>query len=268
MVVLLRSEEVPKDIICTICLSVPSTPCTLRSCSHVFCENCIRESISHRNNCPVCRRYCSLSDVQSLKEATALGYRIWNSIMVKCDNHESGCSWTGSISDYRSHKHSCPQQDKRGRRGRSDSDQDLIGSLQQVNFDLESILGDREVKYQQLKHELDDCLREISVYDSLEVKYQQLKHELDDCLREISAYDSFYVPKVAVRICQNLKDGLILKILKHAIVIDVYTLILRKFVIMVLEIIAWIVECSLVYAWQVPLGSLLILRGQVSMGFK
>lgn len=234
MVVLLRSEEVPKDIICTICLSVPSTPCTLRSCSHVFCENCIRESISHQNNCPICRRYCSLSDVQSLEEATALGYRIRNGIMVKCDDHESCCSWTGSISDYRSHKHSCPQQDKRGRRGRSDSDQDLISSLEQVNFDLESILGD------------------------MEVKYQQLKDELDDCLREISAYDSFYVPKIALLICQNLQDGLILKILKYVIVFNVlvYTLVLTKFVIIILEVMARIVECSLVYAWQVLLGSL------------
>ena len=88
------------------------------------------------------------------------------------------------------------------------------------------------------------------------LKYQQLKDELDDCLREISAYDSFYVPKAAPLICQNLQNGLILKITKYAIVFDVYTLILRKFVIIILEIIARIIECSLVYAWQVLLGSL------------
>ena len=33
------------------------------------------------------------------------------------------------------------------------------------------------------------------------LKYQQLKDELDDCLREISAYEIFFVPKAAPLIC-------------------------------------------------------------------
>jgi hypothetical protein len=211
MVLPVRPEEVPKDLICAICLSVPLAPCTLRSCSHVFCENCIRESISHQNNCPICRIYCSLSDVRSLEEANALGYRIWNGIIVKCDNHESDCSWTGSISDYRSHKNSCPQQNKRARRSRSDSDQDLIDSskeendkLHETNGGLVETLRGYEVKHQELKVE-NGILKVIAV---------QFGNIAGKCVCEKPAsngrggyaYDRFSVQKLAKLICQNLES--------------------------------------------------------------
>ena len=41
-----------------------------------------------------------------------LSYRIWSKIAVKCKHQAEGCAWTGSVSDYRSHKQSCPQIEK------------------------------------------------------------------------------------------------------------------------------------------------------------
>ena len=54
----------------------------------------------------MCQCNCTMEDLSSLK-SQVLPYRIWSSINVKCKDHADGCSWTGSIADYRDHKISC-----------------------------------------------------------------------------------------------------------------------------------------------------------------
>jgi hypothetical protein len=106
MVIPLRPEEVPNDLICSICLSVPLVP-ALTPCDHVFCKECIDRSIAHHAPvCPIDRTPCQANQIRFLKVGSFV-HRIWSSVMVKCAKHENGCSWTGSISDYTGHMQSC-----------------------------------------------------------------------------------------------------------------------------------------------------------------
>ena len=107
-VIPIKPEDVPKDLICAICLEVPSTP-VVTNCNHVFCKNCILESHERQKGtktCPVCR--CESEKVQALEIGSPLAHRIWSCIAVKCEHHSEGCCWTGSIGDYASHKKTCP----------------------------------------------------------------------------------------------------------------------------------------------------------------
>ncbi|GFH53879.1 hypothetical protein CTEN210_10355 [Chaetoceros tenuissimus] len=102
---LLRPDEVPDELICAICFSIPLKP-KLLSCEHVFCANCIRRALETQTSCPTCRTICNESNVRNLC-ANPFAFRIWNSVQVKCDQSESGCAWTGSISDLESHQQNC-----------------------------------------------------------------------------------------------------------------------------------------------------------------
>ena len=123
-----QPENVPKDLICAVCMSVPLKPRSLRVCEHVFCEDCILQCSGQNNSlCPMDRVPFSSSDVMSFQQGS-LVFRIWSAIIIRCDNSEMGCAWTGSISDYDRHHGSC--KDKRKRK-RFDSDQRLIESLKE-----------------------------------------------------------------------------------------------------------------------------------------
>ena len=43
------------DLMCPICLEVPSKVKMLPKCKHNFCEACINECLRHKQECPVCR---------------------------------------------------------------------------------------------------------------------------------------------------------------------------------------------------------------------
>eukprot|EP00985_Skeletonema_marinoi_P027330 scaffold22272_cov85-Skeletonema_marinoi.AAC.1 len=97
--VALHQENVPDDLICSICMTVPSEP-LITPCDHLFCRTCIHQALSDRNICPIDRRPCT---VGQLRQLDGILSRIWSGIQVKCGGHESGCAWRGSIADYSSH---------------------------------------------------------------------------------------------------------------------------------------------------------------------
>ena len=104
----LKPEDVPKELECPICLSIPLDPRILKPCSHVFCKDCIHSSLSHRHFCPVCRSDCIPEQVVLLKDESSITHRIWSNIPIKCGHHGNGCTWTGAISDYKAHEETCP----------------------------------------------------------------------------------------------------------------------------------------------------------------
>ena len=108
MAIPLKPDDVPKELICAICLSIPLDPRILSGCSHVFCKDCIHNSLSHHRSCPTCRSNCNWGQVSLLKEDSGIAHRIWSNIPVKCEHHGNSCEWTGAISDYKSHEKSCP----------------------------------------------------------------------------------------------------------------------------------------------------------------
>mmetsp|Transcript_38283 Transcript_38283/g.93070 ORF Transcript_38283/g.93070 Transcript_38283/m.93070 type:complete len:288 (+) Transcript_38283:103-966(+) len=107
-------KDVPEDLICAICRSVPLQPATVQQCEHFFCVGCIRKAIASSQGgyygtpsfCPVCR--LQHPRVQELRRE-GLVYRLWSAISVKCGHHEQGCAWQGSISDAGRHqREECP----------------------------------------------------------------------------------------------------------------------------------------------------------------
>jgi len=101
--VALHPDNLPDDLVCSICLTVPADP-LVTPCDHVFCKPCIRQVLNVRNVCPIDRRPCT---VGQLKQLEGLSFRIWSGIQVKCGGHESGCAWRGSIADYSTHTQKC-----------------------------------------------------------------------------------------------------------------------------------------------------------------
>jgi len=104
VVVPLRPEDVPQDFVCSVCLSVPVRPMITRECHHVFCTDCIHRCLRHKpKSCPVCRTELSAPVVAPMCTASPLAHRIWAAIGVKCQHHDEGCGWTGSLADYEAH---------------------------------------------------------------------------------------------------------------------------------------------------------------------
>ena len=101
--IVLRPEEVPEDLICSICLTLPVEP-ILTPCEHIFCKDCIHQALHRRCQCPVDRIPCHQTQIVPLR---GMLYRIWSGVVVKCGNHAEGCAWTGSIGDYPKHAKCC-----------------------------------------------------------------------------------------------------------------------------------------------------------------
>eukprot|EP00984_Skeletonema_dohrnii_P019971 scaffold9663_cov73-Skeletonema_dohrnii-CCMP3373.AAC.1 len=101
--VTLNQENIPDDLICSICLTVPADP-LVTPCDHMFCKPCIHQALNDRNLCPIDRRPCT---VGQLKQLEGLSFRVWSGIQVKCGGRESGCAWRGSIADYATHTQNC-----------------------------------------------------------------------------------------------------------------------------------------------------------------
>lgn len=80
-------------------MTVPTEP-RITSCNHLFCLNCITQSLEDKNLCPIDRQPCS---PHQLRPLDGLLFRVWGGIQVKCGYHENGCAWSGSVADYSAH---------------------------------------------------------------------------------------------------------------------------------------------------------------------
>ena len=102
---LVRPAEVPPDLVCAICLSVPLNPSALDMCEHIYCQDCARQSLSREPSCPIDRLSCCIDQIKPLRPSS-FAYRIWSSVLVQCEECES-CAWTGSIADFAEHQKNC-----------------------------------------------------------------------------------------------------------------------------------------------------------------
>ena len=209
MAIPLRPNDVPKELICTICLSVPLEPIVMTKCNHVFCKDCITESIYRQEcagrdqTCPVCRSDCIDDDLVLLKEESPLSYRIWSNIQVKCEHHTAGCNWIGSISDYRNHKCSCEKANKQRKR-----DKELICSLRKQNSLLKAknealLVMNKDLERKYRRHCLTTVSKELDNLRMIIMKDIQLPIGNG---KGGYAYDRTSVVELSQLICQNLED--------------------------------------------------------------
>ena len=90
-------EELSEDVKCLICLLVLRDPHLTECCGHNFCEYCITEARKRDSSCPHCRKepFQSFRDLKEERKVLSL--------MVNCDYHYAGCTWTGTVKSIAEH---------------------------------------------------------------------------------------------------------------------------------------------------------------------
>eukprot|EP00581_Thalassiosira_minuscula_P001190 CAMPEP_0183738516 /NCGR_PEP_ID=MMETSP0737-20130205/54773_1 /TAXON_ID=385413 /ORGANISM="Thalassiosira miniscula, Strain CCMP1093" /LENGTH=303 /DNA_ID=CAMNT_0025973067 /DNA_START=241 /DNA_END=1152 /DNA_ORIENTATION=+ len=157
--VALKPDQVPEDMVCSICMALPLDP-ILTPCEHVFCAGCIYQALDRCEQCPIDRTACTIGQLKPLR---GFVHRIWNNIQVKCGNHNNGCAWTGSIGDYSSHMNHC--------RRTNSADGAILEELQQVKKKLEKL----QLENDRLEEE-NDGLEEEN--EELGMEIELLKHKV------------------------------------------------------------------------------------------
>lgn len=98
-----NSESVPHDFVCSVCHELSTEP-VLTPCDHIFCLGCIRESLRHREECPIDRRPLDEDDLLGSALSGVL-LRVYEGIAVRCPREP--CSWTGVVGNYAAHLQRC-----------------------------------------------------------------------------------------------------------------------------------------------------------------
>lgn len=96
-----RFEEVPKDVICLLCMQVVREAMTL-NCAHTYCQSCILSNELHfKNKCPTC-----LNSVSQLVPDFAIRMKV-NGMTLCCSYKEHGCPTKLALLRISSHEESC-----------------------------------------------------------------------------------------------------------------------------------------------------------------
>lgn len=90
-------EEPPKDLKCSICLSVLRDPHLTSCCGNHFCETCIDLIKGGSKPCPLCQQ----PDFNSMLDKSLC--RKVNELCIHCPNSQEGCKWTGDLKDVQKH---------------------------------------------------------------------------------------------------------------------------------------------------------------------
>jgi hypothetical protein len=199
MVVPARPEEVPQDLICSICLSLPLVTAQTAHCEHVFCKECLDRSVSMQPIYPIDRSECRPSQVSLLRDGS-FAYRVWSSVTVRCEKNASGCSWTGSIADLTRHVENCQHGQQ----------------VQALKGELEVTIRDLEGENSELKQNIRELTSERNIFRSTladlarENALLQRKVETMDCSPLITAnggyaYNRTNVVRLTQFVCRNLE---------------------------------------------------------------
>lgn len=94
-------DEVPQELICSICLEPAKDPQQTRCpCSKLYCSECIQNLKQTSNKCPTCRK-----DLKAFPDG--LSARRLRSLRVKCSNSCAGCPWVNEWSGLGDHIKTC-----------------------------------------------------------------------------------------------------------------------------------------------------------------
>lgn len=119
LVNLTRGDE--EKFTCDICLQIFDTPVShqvdgKKTCSHVFCLNCIHPHLVNRKHCPKC---FTGSSAEGLVSEVDLAKQLAD-IVARCTFYDKGCNWKGAVGTCGStrgrafveHANSCPSNGK------------------------------------------------------------------------------------------------------------------------------------------------------------
>ena len=86
---------------CPICLGIFTKPTSLTVCGHSFCEQCIKNSITCKRECPVCKTNINLRSIY-VRDSYYIKSIMDDFLHVRCRLGE--CGWSGKLLDYNIHK--------------------------------------------------------------------------------------------------------------------------------------------------------------------
>jgi len=102
-------EDVPEDLICTLCHFALKNPVQIESCGHTFCEDCFNQTKDHAATnstdfcCPLDRQVIDINRVFNNK---ADERKVLN-LKVKCRYFVDECDWIGELRDAAEHETKC-----------------------------------------------------------------------------------------------------------------------------------------------------------------
>ena len=221
MVVPVRPEEVPQDLICSICMSLPLVPAQTAHCEHVFCKECLHRSVSMQPICHIDRNECWPSQIRLVRDGS-FAYRVWSSVTVKCEKNASGCSWTGSIADLTRHIENCQRgqqvqalkgelevtiRDLEGENfGLKQNNRELISEQDRLRSALADLARENASEQDRLRSGLRSALAELARENAL---LQRKVETMDYPLIAANggyAYNRTSVVRLTQFVCRNLED--------------------------------------------------------------
>ncbi|XP_013389977.1 dentin sialophosphoprotein [Lingula anatina] len=93
------------ELVCCICHCVFLDP-VQTPCAHVFCRICIETWLDSHQSCPTCRRQGIKK--ADLEETVPIIRSMIQSLTMRCDNKENGCTELMKLEQYETHIKDCP----------------------------------------------------------------------------------------------------------------------------------------------------------------
>ena len=161
------SDELIQDLICSICLCLPSEVPVITPCQHIFCRGCLGEALSRQHVCPVDKCAVAPDQVTLLPEGN-MARRIWSIIRVKCGKHTDGCAWVGAISDYRNHILGCEGTNRQNATSNHKLNEELANAaginveLSERIEELQNLIQQKDDRINQLNEQMETRRRSLS----------------------------------------------------------------------------------------------------------
>lgn len=202
---LARPSEVPSDLICAICMMVPLQPVTLEACEHIFCRDCVGESLKRQPSCPIDRLACQDHQVHPLRP-NSFAHRIWSSVVVQCER----CVWTGSVADFSEHQTKCEGQTILS----SQKEREYLARIDHLTWEV-SFLSNNQRELESNNQQL--IYRNQELQEALQAKNHALRttvdvlataisnSKIDSATAENVLYDRSSILQLVQQMCQNLE---------------------------------------------------------------
>lgn len=93
-------QDEAKKTMCAICNCLSNQIAFISKCKHVYCYDCLLNIQPKKFNCPIDNTLISKHKLKIIYIKARLIY-------TKCINHSIGCSWIGTIDEYKDHVIQC-----------------------------------------------------------------------------------------------------------------------------------------------------------------
>ncbi|KAJ9138627.1 hypothetical protein NKR23_g8343 [Pleurostoma richardsiae] len=101
------TDSVDENLICPICRTPFDDPHTTKACGHTFCKACLRQALSIRGACPICRTEIDLHSRHAITPCPRIVHALLDKLKVKCPN-TSLCEWVDCRDLLKQHIDHCP----------------------------------------------------------------------------------------------------------------------------------------------------------------